>query len=693
MLSVITSTRDTWVELNFGDLLKQLESTVVELASNRESGETSRASLVQLTRDFRKSASEETRKAVLSLLKSYQSEVDASRKRCAYAEEAYLTIYKKLIELPDPTLALMEVQSLQKKANKCAELECEVRRLKESNDQLKSEVSAAKQLEHENIRLQKSVDDLTQKISSQLKDKCAEIEKTSAILRAEREQEILIIKAETEGKLHSMEEKVLNLTNALELAQSELFSRKLEADKLETGKSSELDILLEDLDKANNRIHDLEARLSSSDEQSFDARALTEQIAQLQSKLEGMESDLQLKENEVARYLSINESLRQEKDSQQSKMLATIGDLESTLAATKSQLSVVEAQLTSQSDYSEVCRELALLRSIEFPDTIEPSGRGEPEGKIDASHVDSHFPAPSRPPLESLLMHKNRALQNQLAELSSMNDRIQVELTRVQLCETEARQQIREQTELITLLEADLYRAQTAVSRQAELPVGGIQSSGLGGRMLAEAIGDDSPSSDFLSPGLVDPSLLHIVEHQRDRFRARTNELEQVESNLRQQLLTLQREMQSVRSDNVKLYEKIRFLQSYSGPSSWQASLKDRTSNSSIITDLPLAVDQKYSQAYEANLDPFNQFSRQERLRHYQILQPHEKVMLKIVRLVVGNRRARLGAFVYALALHILVFLALYNAVHFQNSAADTEASCLQRYAEHMRSVHKDMSH
>ncbi|VDQ01328.1 unnamed protein product [Trichobilharzia regenti] len=40
----------------------------------------------------------------------------------------------------------------------------------------------------------------------------------------------------------------------------------------------------------------------------------------------------------------------------------------------------------------------------------------------------------------------------------------------------------------------------------------------------------------------------------------------------------------------------------------------------------------KYSQVYEAQLNPFNQFSRYEKQRVYKKLQPYEKLMLHLVR-------------------------------------------------------------
>ena len=59
----------------------------------------------------------------------------------------------------------------------------------------------------------------------------------------------------------------------------------------------------------------------------------------------------------------------------------------------------------------------------------------------------------------------------------------------------------------------------------------------------------------------------------------------------------LQQEADRLRADNVKLYEKIKFLQSYPSSSQQLASLEDETTG-------------RYSSQYEARLDPFSAFSQ-----------------------------------------------------------------------------------
>ena len=52
--------------------------------------------------EFKKLDSDERLSALNDLLKSYQTEIDSAGKRCKFAENCFLNLYKDLIQLPDP---------------------------------------------------------------------------------------------------------------------------------------------------------------------------------------------------------------------------------------------------------------------------------------------------------------------------------------------------------------------------------------------------------------------------------------------------------------------------------------------------------------------------------------------------------------------------------------------------------------
>ncbi|KAL6056242.1 hypothetical protein STEG23_020611 [Scotinomys teguina] len=162
---------------------------------------------------------------------------------------------------------------------------------------------------------------------------------------------------------------------------------------------------------------------------------------------------------------------------------------------------------------------------------------------------------------------------------------------------TEATGKAVEQKELIARLEQDLSTIQSIQRPDAE----GASEQGL--EKIPEPIkeatalfyGPSVPTSGTLPEGQVD-SLLSIISSQRERFRTRNQELE-AESRMAQHTIqALQSELDSLRADNIKLFEKIKFLQSY--PS--RGSGSDDT-------------ELRYSTQYEERLDPFSSFSKRVR--------------------------------------------------------------------------------
>ncbi|ERE74453.1 SH2B adapter protein 2 [Cricetulus griseus] len=162
---------------------------------------------------------------------------------------------------------------------------------------------------------------------------------------------------------------------------------------------------------------------------------------------------------------------------------------------------------------------------------------------------------------------------------------------------TEATAKTVEQKELIARLEQDLSTIQSIQRPDAE----GASEQGL--EKIPEPIkeatalfyGPSVPTSGTLPEGQVD-SLLSIISSQRERFRTRNQELE-AESRMAQHTIqALQSELDSLRADNIKLFEKIKFLQNYPG-----------RGGGSDDTEL------RYSSQYEERLDPFSSFSKRVR--------------------------------------------------------------------------------
>ncbi|KPP73501.1 protein CASP-like, partial [Scleropages formosus] len=234
-----------------------------------------------------------------------------------------------------------------------------------------------------------------------------------------------------------------------------------------------------------------------------------------------------------------------------------------------------------------------------------------------------------------------------------------------------------EQKELILKLEHDLSTIQ-ALSSLPRPDAEGADFGNLG--KIPEPIKEATalfPGSGVqpqaeLPQGQMD-SLLSIISSQRERFRARNQELEAESRSLHQTMQALQTELDSLRADNIKLYEKIKFLQSYPG----RAGGSDDTV-------------MRYSSQYEERLDPFASFSKRERQRRYLSLSPWDKATLSMGRVILSNKMARTIAFFYTILLHCLVFLVLYKTAWSESIGRDCAAYCAKKYSDHLHRFHEN---
>ncbi|KAK9412435.1 protein CASP [Crotalus adamanteus] len=249
--------------------------------------------------------------------------------------------------------------------------------------------------------------------------------------------------------------------------------------------------------------------------------------------------------------------------------------------------------------------------------------------------------------------------------------------TDLQIQFTEAVSAVAEQKDLIAKLEHDVSTIQSlSAMHRPDAEGAAIQNLETVPEPIKEATalfyGHPSSASTQIPEGQVD-SLLSIISSQRERFRARNHELEAENRLMQHTMQALQSELDNLRADNIKLYEKIKFLQSYPG----RGSGSDDT-------------ESRYSSQYEERLDPFTSFSRKERQRKYQSLSPWDKATLSLGRLVLSNKMARTIAFFYTLFLHCLVFLVLYKIAWSESMGRDCSAYCAKKYADHLHKFHEN---
>ncbi|XP_064323930.1 homeobox protein cut-like 1 isoform X8 [Phalacrocorax carbo] len=403
-----------WKRFDLQQLQRELDATATILANRQDESEQSRKKLIEQSREFKKNTPEDLRKQVAPLLKSFQGEIDALGKRSKEAEAAFLNVYKRLIDVPDPVPALDLGQQLQLKVQRMHDIETENQKLRETLEEYNKEFAEVKNQEVTIKALKEKIREYEQTLKNQAENIALEKEQKLQNDFAEKERKLQETQMSTASKLEEAEHKVQALQTALEKTRTELFDLKTKYDEETTAKADEIEMIMTDLERANQRAEVAQREAETLREQLSSANKSLQLATQIQKAPDveqaievltrsSLEVELAAKEREIAQLVEDVQRLQGSLTKLRENSSSQISQLEQQLTAKNSTLKQLEEKLKGQADYEEVKKELNILKSMEFT----PS---ESSGAQDASK-----------PLEVLLLEKNRSLQSENATLRITN--------------------------------------------------------------------------------------------------------------------------------------------------------------------------------------------------------------------------------------------------------------------------------
>ena len=323
------------------------------------------------------------------------------------------------------------------------------------------------------------------------------------------------------------------------------------------------------------------------------------------------------------------------------------------------------------------------LQSIEFA-TLDDDENDIRSYEREAT--ENGVPKGDQESLEQMLLAKNKRLSNEMAILRVSHQDLQQQLDTLQETLSNTNAELERAQNLNVTLESDLANVQQA--GPDTLPSSGISMAGTyTSRYPSSSFvgrrGRASPTSSIISG--IDPTstsrtmeairagepvgggsgIMPMIQAQRDRFKQKNAELEKELSKQNSTVSSLRQEIASLQKDNLSLYEKSRYVSTYSRnqPVSSSSQYVSSPPGASIQVDANtssgLSVD-RYRSAYEANLSPFAAFRGRESARAYRKMSLPERVIFSITRMVLANRTSRNLFAGYCLALHVLIFVMLY---------------------------------
>ncbi|PSR96556.1 Protein CASP like [Actinidia chinensis var. chinensis] len=630
-----------WKDFNLEKERIVLDEQGLRIGENQENSQKNRRKLAESTRDFKKASAEEKLGLFNSLLKGYQEEVDNLTKRAKFGENAFLNIYQKLYEAPDPYPVLA---SIAEKDLKLSEVESDNRKMKVELEEFRTEATHLKNQQATIRRLEER----TRQLEQQMEEKVKEIVEIKQRSLAEENQKTLDVLKEREqllqDQLRQAKESVSNMQKIHELAQSQLFEVRAQSEEERAAKQSEVNLLMDEVERAQTRLLSLErekgllrSQLQSANEDNGNKKSDNlDSNSILESSLSAKEkiiSELNMELHNLETTLS-NE--REQHVDEIKKLNALLNEKEIVLEEIKKQL---QARPTPKL-VDDLRKKVKILQAVGY-------------NTIEAEDWEVATSGEEMSKLESLLLDKNRKMEHEVTQLKVKLSEKTSLLETAEGKITELTGKINEQQWLIQKLEDDILKGYNSKDRKGIL---------FDDWDLSES-GATEPSENadhrHVSSDQDQSSMLKVICNQRDRFRARLRETEEEIRQLKEKIGVLTAELEKTKADNVKLYGKIRYVQDYNHEKVVSRGSKKHAED--LESGFSSDVESKYKKIYEDDINPFAAFSKKERDQRYKELGLRDKITLSSGRFLLGNKYARTFVFFYTIGLHILVFTCLYR--------------------------------
>ncbi|XP_051763810.1 homeobox protein cut-like 1 isoform X2 [Ctenopharyngodon idella] len=375
-----------WKRFDLQQLQKELDATATALANRQDESEQSRKKLIDQSREFKKNTPEDLRKQIAPLLKGFQAEIDALSKRSKESEAAFLSVYKRLIDVPDPVSALEAAQQLQVTVRKMHDLETENQRLKDTLQEYEREIAEVKNQEVTIKALKEKLERYERSLQAKNTEEALDQnqDRSGKEERESRGENLPNNYADKESQPQQSQDvrtedfdmKTQSLQTALEATQAELHELKTKYDEESTAKANEIEAVMTDLERANQRAEAAEREAVSLREQLTSAGKTLQPSNQIQKAPEmdktlealscsSLEAELGAKEREVERLAEDVQRLQASLAQLSETSTNQISQLEQQLSSKEALLKQLEEKLQEQSDYEEIKRELGTLKSVE----------------------------------------------------------------------------------------------------------------------------------------------------------------------------------------------------------------------------------------------------------------------------------------------------------------------------------------
>uniref|UniRef100_F1KZE9 Protein CASP n=1 Tax=Ascaris suum TaxID=6253 RepID=F1KZE9_ASCSU len=670
----------SWSRVDWDNLQIRLNEEVKAIGSRQDDGDQGKRQLIEESAAFRENSDKAIRKAAVPLIKAFQAEVDRLTLRSKAAESTVIDLCRILIQIPDPSPYLEQLEPLLAKAKRLQSCEEEIAVVKSQLADLHLEYADLQNQELTVRKLREKVKHLELEAENNVQ---AALSNTEKQLRAEFD----VYKEEMATKqdeLSADNKKLVNTVADLEARNREigraLDEAKSKLQQKETIQDEQLQIVSNDLENATHRAKEAEREVTRLREELAKFSNASNTISESNTSESAL---IRSKDNQIRKLLEENKNLSAKLAEVTTESRLRIDELTQELERHAEMLDRLETQLQAQSDYETIKKELRILKSVEFGEDASWTTDTD-SGLTSSATATAEIQLGGRvKALEELLVDKSRRLQNDNVGLKMQNQQLSDRVEELEKSRQVLTNELEQEKTLVKQLESDLFTLHNTMPRSradgadADELLDVTQECSTVEMLARELNVMDQEATKNVKSNLGN-NVLSIMTAQRDRLRVRVEELELELSAQKQQNALLQSELDNAHQDNVKMYGKIKFLQSYQNKKLQPESINLNAAEAEV----------RYENEYEKHMDPFRKFNIQERQRKYAQLRPHDKAILGLGRWMMGSAQSRATFFFYLLFLHLLVFLVLYRYAYVESSEHDFQTDCVAKFQQHMHQFH-----
>ena len=611
---------------------------------------------------------------MVSLLRCYQKEVDRLTARAKQGEEAFFEVFQVLSKVPSTEHAKQLFSEVVALAASASRLDVQNKKLLHDIEGYKADF---KELTSQELTLRKQ-EDLIAQYEQDLKRLTSEgaidAEKKAEGRFTEEIERQLHMVAQLKAELKNANESATAALRERDIAQAQILSLESRHSREMQAKQAEVDMIASELDSLSHTLAEQRTLLSSAGNSSPSnvSRQLSLELSQgTPSKLPGStfshdsmsaEFDVE-KDLQIARLTDELQSMASELES-----LKEINRREATEQETMiEELSAKLAQLPTPEEWRKTQQRMEVLSGLE-------AYMGVSESELSQG-------------VDVILRDKVRKLERANLELKATVKSLESQISEAQTVKSTYQLQVSEK-------DAQIAKMEDAISRTASaaIPSSSASSSAATTTSTSEA-STNSTSMDNLD------SMVQILKSQRDRLKLRVESLEAEKDRLSEQARLAQVKANSLQEDNVNLYQKLRYLQSFRPGSSpppsssssastavggvggiqflshpAQSTLSATSASGDIESGRSSVVEDKYKSMYEDKVNPFAAFNDRERSKRVESLNPAEKLILASTSFFMATKNTRMVLFAYLILIHVIVmFISYRSAVAHTNCNKSTD--------------------